>query len=81
MLKNSFSRLDSEIVTRALWTRVEIKLILRFMGQKEFQRMHWQVKVGFLYTDITKWQSFFSIRTSRTLLSTFLITNSPDERI
>ena len=31
-----FSRVDFEQITRALWTRVEIKLVFRFMGQKEF---------------------------------------------
>ena len=47
MLESSFSRVDFEQITRALWTRVEIKLVFRFMGQKEFQRMYWPVKVGF----------------------------------
>ena len=48
MLESSFSRVDFEQMTRALWTRVEIKLVFRFMGQKEFQRMYWPMKVGFL---------------------------------
>ena len=48
MLESSFSRVDFEQMTRALWTRVEIKLVFRFMGQKEFLRRHWPVKVGIL---------------------------------
>ena len=48
MLENSFSRVDFKQITRALWTRVEIKLVFRFMGQKEFQQMYWPVKVSFL---------------------------------
>ena len=37
---------------KALCTRVEIRLVFRLVGLKEFQRRYWPVKVGFLYTEV-----------------------------
>ena len=31
-------------MARPLWAIIKIRLIFRFMGQKEFQRMYWPVK-------------------------------------
>ena len=39
---------------KVLCTRVEIRLVFRLVGLKEFQRRYWLVKVGFLYTEVTK---------------------------
>ena len=62
---SSAERVDFEQIAKALCTSVDIKFIFRFLGLKEFQRTYWPVKVGFLYIEVIKWQSFFSTSTSR----------------
>ena len=57
---SSVERVDFEQIAKALCTSVDIKFIFGFLGLKEFQRTYWPVKVGFLYIEVIKWQSFFS---------------------
>ena len=44
---------------------VEMRLIFRFLGQKEFQGTYLPVMVAFLYTNVINWESLFSISMSR----------------
>ena len=48
---------------KGLCTRVEIRLVFRLVGLKEFQRRYWSVKVGFLYTEVTKSEFCLSTKT------------------
>ena len=48
-------------MAKALWTSIKIKLVFCFLGQNEFQGMCSPVKVDFLYTDVIKQRSLFSL--------------------
>ena len=50
---------------KAHCTRMEIRLVFRLVGPKEFQRRYWPVKVGFLHTEVTKSEFCLSIKTSK----------------
>ena len=49
---------------KALCTRVEIRSVFRLVGLKVLQRRYWPVKVGFLYTEVTKSEFCLSTKTS-----------------
>ena len=65
ILFNSGSSLLFKQIMKALCTRVEIRLVFLLVELKEFQRRYWPVKVGFLYTEVTKSEFCLSTKTSK----------------
>ena len=55
LIKSSSSiSLVFEQIIKAQWTKILIRLIFRFLGQNESQRVSRPVNVGFLYTEMKK---------------------------